>query len=436
MNSRHKNAICAVCLSLTVAIASFSLGVAQIPQTILYQGILTDSLGAAVPDGTYFIRFVIWSDAISSEPAFEKWNGNIQAIEVVGGLIESELGASPMPPLPPNLFDTDTSFYLGMTVGSGSELLPRIKFAAVPYSYKALIADTSKFALGVAANSITGAQILDASVGLSKLSQDGAQSGNVIVWNGTQWTPASQQTGIGDITSINVGSGISGGGDSGDVAIYILPDALTSLHLAPNSVGSSELQSNSVGTTHILPGAITSSDLAVSAIGTSEVADNSVRAIDLFDEPGIAQGKNVNTVSLDDQSMTSLCSLTITIPNSGFIYLSGRVNLRFYGATNSSLALVQIDTAAGGTQLAGQYTTVGFSTYPSSGDYNFNCTSQRTYFKTVGTYTFRLEGRRIISVPQSQVEASSAILTAVYFPTSYGGVQTVEEDVIVPAGTE
>lgn len=416
-----------ICCAIALSIVFGKSATAQIPQSILYQGILTDSLGAPVPNGTYFIRFRIWSDSISNNTLFEKWNGNIQTFEISGGLLEATLGSPPMPTLPSNLFNSDTSFYLGMTVGASDELRPRIKFAAVPYAFKALVADTAAIALNVSPNSITGANIADSSIGLVKLSKDGATIGNVISWDGLKWSPAPATLGSGDITSIVVGSGLAGGGDSGDIPLYVPPDGITSVHIAPNAISSSELQSNSVGSAHIFPGAVSSSDLAVGAVGTSEIADNSVRSVDIFDEPGISQGRNVNAVLLVNTVMTDLVTVTLTIPSAGFIHLSGRVNLRFYGATNSSLALIQIDTASGGTQLTGQYSTVGFSAYPSTGDYNFNCTSQRTYFKTVGTYTFYLEGIKIISSPQSQVEASSAILTAVYYPTSYGGVQTVEE---------
>jgi hypothetical protein len=267
---------------------------------------------------------------------------------------------------------------------------------------------------------------------LAKLSQDGALTGEVIAWDGSKWSASSAGGGAGDITSIIVGSGIAGGGESGDVAVYIPPDGITAIHIAPNAVGSSELQANSVGSAHILPGAVSSSDLAVSSVGSSEIADNSILSTDIQDEPGMAQTRNVDTVSLINLAMTDLATLTITIPNSGFIFLTGRSNLRFYGATNPSTALLQIDETSGGTQIAGQFTSTGLASYLSIGDYKFNCTSQRTYFKNAGIYTFRLEGIKVISVPQSIVEASTSVLTAIYLPTSYGTVQTVKEGSVVP----
>ncbi len=404
----------------------------QVPKTVLYQGTLTDNNGLPVLDGTYFIRFRIWSDSISNDIAFEVWNGNFQAINVIGGLLETKLGAAPMPPLPNDIFIHDTNLYLGLTISTAPELRPRIKFTTVPYAYKALISDTSLFALNVAQNSIDGNDIIDGSVGLIELNQDGAEPGEIISWDGSQWVAATNPNAIGDITSISAGGGLGGGGDSGDIPIYVLPDGITAVHLAPSSVGNAELQSNSVGSAEILPSAVGQSELATSSVGTSEIGDHTILAMDIVDEPGIAQSRNNGPVSLEPLEMTHLAAVTLTIPSGGFILLTGRVNLRFYGATNSSTALVQIDSDTLGTELAGYYSAVGFSSYPTTGDYKFSCTNQRVYQKNAGTYTFRLEARKLISVPQSQIEASNAILTAMYFPTSYGGVQPVSEPTIEP----
>src|SRR3989337_3568997 len=98
----------------------------QVPKTVLYQGTLTDNSGLPVLDGTYFIRFRIWSDSTSNDIAFEKWNGNIQSINIFGGLLEAKLGAPPMPSLPSEIFSNDTNLYLGLTVEPVPELRPRI----------------------------------------------------------------------------------------------------------------------------------------------------------------------------------------------------------------------------------------------------------------------------------------------------------------------
>jgi len=401
----------------------FQMGaLSQIPRTVLYQGTLTDNNGLPVPDDTYFIRFRIWSDSSSADISHEKWNSNIQTFDVLGGLLEAKLGAPPMPALPNDIFDKDTNLYLGMSIDTAPELRPRIKFSAVPYAYKALLSDTAAIALVTAQNSVTGSSIVDGSIGLMELSQSGALSGEVIKWDGSQWVTSPVSGANGDITAVGVGSGLAGGGDSGAVAIYVPPDGIQSLHLAPNSVGNSELATNSVGSLEIAPGAVGTSDLAVSSIGSSEIIDNSILGADIIDEPGLAQNRNADTFDLDNLMMIDLAIVTLTTPASGFIFLTGRVNFRMYGATSNNLAYLQIDQAINGTEIPGSYSVCGFAGYPATGDYFFTGTCQRTFFMSAGTHTFRLEARQIASSLQSFIAASSPILTAMYFQRSYGGV--------------
>ena len=414
-------------LSLTMLFFAPTDVLSQIPRNILYQGTLTDNNGNLVPDGTYFIRLRIWSDSISNDISFEKWNSNIQAFEIAGGILESHLGAQPMPPLPNGVFENDTNLFLGMTIGTSPELRPRIKFAAVPYAYKALVADTSAVAMSLTPNAVTGINVVDGSLSLVELSQSGANSGDIIKWNGSQWSPSSDSGSNGDITGISVGTGLAGGGDSGSVFIYIPPDGILSIHLATNSVGGTELAPNSVGTTHIAPGSVGTSDLAPSSVGTSEIIDNSIFGVDVVDEPGLAQNRSADTINLDNLVMVDLAVVSITIPASGFIFLSGRANFRMYGAISNNLAYLQIDQNQGGTEIGGSFSVAGFSSYPTSGDHFFTGNCQRTYFKSAGTHTFRLEARKITSSAQSFCEAFSPILTALYLPTSYGPVTLTGE---------
>ena len=93
------------------------------------------------------------------------------------------------------------------------------------------------------------------------------------------------------------------------------------------------------------------------------------------------------------------------------------------------MGYLQIDETAGGSLLTGMHTTVGFTSYSAAVNHEFNCTAQRTYFKTAGTYTFRLEAA-FSSLNGSGIPKADAnwpYLTAMYFPSSYGTVQTVSQ---------
>jgi len=174
--------------------------------------------------------------------------------------------------------------------------------------------------------------------------------------------------------------------------------------------------------------------LAPSSVGTSEIIDNSIFGVDVVDEPGLAQNRSADTINLDNQVMADLAVVSITIPASGFIFLSGRANFRMYGATSNNLAYLQIDQNQAGTEIGGSFSVAGFSSYPTSGDHFFTGNCQRTYFKSAGTHTFRLEARKITSSVLSLCEAFSPILTAIYLPTSYGPVTlTGEQPPVNPA---
>jgi hypothetical protein len=111
------------------------VGRAQIPQTISYQGILTDTEGGAVPDGSYNLTFKLYDAAVDGSLLWSE----AQDIMVNKGLFNVILGRV-------NPLDApfDESYWLGITVGSGSELTPRVELTSSAYSLNAQsIADSA-----------------------------------------------------------------------------------------------------------------------------------------------------------------------------------------------------------------------------------------------------------------------------------------------------
>ncbi len=126
--------------------------------------------------------------------------------------------------------------------------------------------------------------------------------------------------------------------------------------------------------------------------------------------------------------MTDLTTVSLTTPAAGFIFLQGRVSISLDSTTSSNYAFLQIDETQAGDTISGIYSKVGFSSFPSLGQYGFNCTAQRTYFLNAGAHTFRLEAKQAAVSGNAEARAAYPILTAMFFPTSYGAVAPVSDN--------
>ncbi len=97
----------------------------QIPQTLSYQGVLTDANGAIVPDDKYILTFKLF-DAAAGGRAI--WSEN-QEVFIQNGLFNVALGS-----VSPLDIPFDKPFWLATTVGEGSDTSQRMELTATPYS--------------------------------------------------------------------------------------------------------------------------------------------------------------------------------------------------------------------------------------------------------------------------------------------------------------
>jgi len=107
-----------------------------VPQLINYQGKLTDKAGAAVSDGNYNVVFKIYN-AVSGGTALwsETWNSSTSQIKTVGGVFNAMFGTYQTIPI--TFFSQNQTTYLGITVGTDSEMTPRQKITSVGYAFEA-----------------------------------------------------------------------------------------------------------------------------------------------------------------------------------------------------------------------------------------------------------------------------------------------------------
>jgi hypothetical protein len=114
-----------------VLVLAIFLGIAanptlsQIPHTMSYQGILTDAAGRPVPDGTVALTFRLFDVASGGSSLWVE----TQQVTVSKGVFSAVLGT-----VTPLNLAFDKPYWLGMTVGQGTELVPRTALSASPYS--------------------------------------------------------------------------------------------------------------------------------------------------------------------------------------------------------------------------------------------------------------------------------------------------------------
>jgi hypothetical protein len=120
---------------------------AQVPRTISYQGVLTDTLGHSKPDGNYSFTFRLYS---SENNGTALWS-ETKTLPVNHGLFTTFLGN-----VTPINLKFDAPYWLSIQVSGGTELTPRIQLASVGYSFHTINADTAAFTKFTDSSRVTG----------------------------------------------------------------------------------------------------------------------------------------------------------------------------------------------------------------------------------------------------------------------------------------
>ena len=127
----------------------------QVPKTISYQGLLTDSDGNIVPDGNYNLLFRIYDVSSGGSPLWEEG----KLIPVSGGVFNTNLGDAVALNIP-----FDEAYYLEIKIGADPVLSPRVPLASSAYSFTSM---------NVSNNAITSEKLADNAVITGKIA-DGA----------------------------------------------------------------------------------------------------------------------------------------------------------------------------------------------------------------------------------------------------------------------
>jgi len=214
----HKLLIIITGLALILSILP-STAYTAIPQKINYQGYLTDPQGIPIGD-TVSIAFSIYSQASGGMALWTE----TRSVTLTDGLFSVDLGNSTPITLP-----FDTQYYLGVRIGSDSEMTPRQPMTSVGYAFRA------KEAYSVKDNAVTTTVIANDAVTTDKISDD-AISGDKIA-------PAT-------ITSTNIANGAVGSSQIGDGTIAtedLADDAVTVDKISPTIISSIDGVTNDGG---------------------------------------------------------------------------------------------------------------------------------------------------------------------------------------------
>ncbi len=160
--------------------------------TIAYQGRLADSSGNPLTN-TLNMSFRLYSASAAGTPLWtEQWTGS-NGVEVSDGLFNVMLGS--LTPIPQSVIAGNANLFLGITVGTDDEMVPRVQLGSVPFAMQALTVPdgsitkaklASDVSLVPSDGSITTAQIADGAVTTTKLDLSSGLNvgGTMLVTNG------------------------------------------------------------------------------------------------------------------------------------------------------------------------------------------------------------------------------------------------------------
>jgi hypothetical protein len=397
---------------------------AAVPPTISYQGVLTDAGGNLVPDGSYDMTFRIYDVASGGTALFTEPHTGANQVAVAAGGFSVILGG-----LVPLTLPFDAPYYLGVEIGAAGELAPRVPLTAGPYSLSLRLPF-----VGSASGSAAALRISNPGGGPAIQAEPRLDVGSPTSSADLRWYQSGSSEASGVLRGVpGLGGDIETFDELGQLTGAVQPDFSGEggfLFVAGNAAGTKFMfvdgndgAGNPVlelfGASLVRLDTGTSGDAAVSLPGSS------VSAAEILDEPGISQGIGAAQVSItSNTTFQDAVTTTLTIPAGGYIVVEATSYVTHVFSTANAILSVQIDEGAGGGVDAPHNIWAGMFSPPDFTPFYMPVSARRTYFKSAGTYTFRLEARREGNTDGNTV-LNYPVITATYYPTSRGAVSQI-----------
>ena len=262
---------------------------AQVPGTLSYQGILVNSSGSPVADGTHYVQFRFYDDPVLSAGANLKYSslgvGTGNDVATYKGMFTFLIGSGSTgnAAIPTNIWNSQ--LWVEVTA-DGAVLAPRIQLSSNAYAFKAQAANTMD-AAGLTGTANLPNTVLDAD--LQDLA-DGSLTGSKI---GTGINGANVTTGAVVIANGGTGSTTQAG-------------ARTNLGLGSISTLSA------IGSTEITDLSIATADLAAGAVTGAKILDGTIDNADISASAAIADSKLATITTAGKVSGNAITSGTIS----------------------------------------------------------------------------------------------------------------------------
>ncbi len=235
-----------------VILCAATISSAQAPQGVNYQAVLRDGSGDILASAGIDVRFTIHESTSSGTTVYEE---NHLLTTNAYGLITAVIGEGTVTSGTFSAIDWLSEIYflqVEVNDGGGYIDMGTTQLMSVPYALAADEAQTAETATNMSLDDLTDAN------------GAGAAIGEVLEWDGSEWVPATDDSG-------------GGGGDDWGSQVAATDATLTGDGTAGNPLG-------------IATNGVSNAEISAGAVGTSELNDGSIQAVDL-NQMGAAAGE-------------------------------------------------------------------------------------------------------------------------------------------------